>query len=180
MDRLHYQKDPCVKYDSHHKLWIYLHRNRNLDYPGWKKIKNNDDINIVSESVENKSNKNENTNIIIEDVPCEYMDHVDECIAQSGDVLRLSIPDKKLIALAYMLFKKGKNVKVISDDYTIQNSLKIMNIPFSGVVTEGINEIYNWKKVCQGCKHEFDMDYPYDDCEICGSKIFKKRIKVKR
>ena len=31
-------------------------------------IKNNDDINIVSESVENKSNKNENTNIIIEDL----------------------------------------------------------------------------------------------------------------
>ena len=28
LDRLHYQKDPCVKYDSHHKLWIYLHRNR--------------------------------------------------------------------------------------------------------------------------------------------------------
>lgn len=122
----------------------------------------------------------EENKLIIEDVPCEYMDHVDECIVQSGDVLRLSIPDKKLIALAYMLFKKGKNVKVISDDYTIQNSLKIMNIPFSGVVTEGINEIYNWKKVCQGCKHEFDMDYPYDDCEICGSKIFKKRIKVKR
>ena len=67
LDRLHYQKDPCVKYDSHNKLWIYLHRNRNLDYPGWKKMKNNDDINIVSESHENKSTKNEN-NIIIEDL----------------------------------------------------------------------------------------------------------------
>ena len=68
LDRLHYQKDPCVKYDSHHKLWIYLHRNRNLDYPGWKKIKNNEEINIVSESNENKSNKNENSNIVIEDL----------------------------------------------------------------------------------------------------------------
>ena len=69
LDRLHYQKDPCVKYDSHHKLWIYLHRNRNLDYPGWKKMKGNEEINIVSESNENKSNKNENnTNIVIEDL----------------------------------------------------------------------------------------------------------------
>jgi hypothetical protein len=66
LDRLHYQKDPCVKYDSHHKLWIYLHRNRNLDYPGWKKIKNNEEINIVSESNENKS-KNEN-NLVAEDL----------------------------------------------------------------------------------------------------------------
>ena len=75
LDRLHYQKDPCVKYDSHHKLWIYLHRNRTLDYPGWKKMKNNDDINIVSESVENKSNKNENTNITIEDLDDENNDN---------------------------------------------------------------------------------------------------------
>jgi len=37
LDRLQYQKDPCVKYDSHHKLWIYLQRNRTLDYPGWKR-----------------------------------------------------------------------------------------------------------------------------------------------
>ncbi|XP_077985640.1 uncharacterized protein LOC144440211 [Glandiceps talaboti] len=28
LDRLHYEKDPCVKYDTHKKLWIYLHRNR--------------------------------------------------------------------------------------------------------------------------------------------------------
>ncbi|XP_048588629.1 nuclear factor related to kappa-B-binding protein isoform X3 [Nematostella vectensis] len=28
LDRLHYEKDPCVKYDSNRKVWIYLHRNR--------------------------------------------------------------------------------------------------------------------------------------------------------
>jgi len=48
-------------------LWIYLHRNRSLDYSGWNKIKNNDEVNIVSESQENKSSKNGN-NIIIEDL----------------------------------------------------------------------------------------------------------------
>ena len=25
LDRLHYEKDPCVKYDSEKKLWFYLH-----------------------------------------------------------------------------------------------------------------------------------------------------------
>ena len=118
--------------------------------------------------------------LTIEDVPSDYIGCVDEFISNSGDVLRLSAPDKKLISLAYMMHNDGKNVKVISDDYTIQNTLKIMGIPYSGVITEGIKEIYNWKKVCEGCKKEYDNDYPFDDCEICGSKIFKKRIKVRK
>lgn len=28
LDRLHYEKDPCVKYDSEKKLWFYLHKNK--------------------------------------------------------------------------------------------------------------------------------------------------------
>lgn len=118
--------------------------------------------------------------LVIQDVPSKYIICVNDIISKSGDILRLSQPDTKLIALAYMFSKQGKNVKVISDDYTIQNTLKIMNIPYSGIITEGIKGIYNWKKVCEGCKKEFDEDYPFDDCEICGSKIFKKRIKVNK
>lgn len=113
--------------------------------------------------------------LVIQDVPDSYVKSVEKIISKSGDVLRLSYPDKKLISLAYMLSDDGKNVKVISDDYTIQNTLKIMKIPYSGIITEGIKEIYNWKKVCEGCKKEYGEDYPFDDCEICGSKIFKKK-----
>jgi UPF0271 protein len=122
----------------------------------------------------------EDGKLSIQDVPSEYISSVNDIISGSGDILRLSLPDKKLISLAYMLHEKGRNVKVISDDYTIQNTLKIMNIPYSGVITEGIKGIYNWKKVCEGCKKEYDDSYPFDDCEICGSKIYKKRIKVNR
>ena len=112
--------------------------------------------------------------LIIQDVEAKCIDEVDEVISASGDVLRLSVADKKLIALAL------RNVKVISDDYTIQNSLKIMKIPYSSIITDGIKGVYNWKKVCEGCKKEYSEDYPFDDCEICGSRIFKKRIKVDR
>ncbi|OXA60062.1 nuclear factor related to kappa-B-binding protein isoform X2 [Folsomia candida] len=31
LDRLHYERDPCVRYDSHKKSWIYLHRDRTQD-----------------------------------------------------------------------------------------------------------------------------------------------------
>ena len=116
--------------------------------------------------------------LIILDVETKYIDEVEEIISKSGDVLRLSEADKKLIALALMLSDRGENVKVISDDYTIQNSLKIMEIPYSSIITDGIKGVYNWKKVCEGCKKEYSEDYPFDDCEICGSRIFKKRIKV--
>ena len=118
--------------------------------------------------------------LIVQDVDRKYLDKTEENISKSGDVLRLSQPDTKLIAMAYMFSKQGKNVKVISDDYTIQNTLKIMNIPYSGIITEGIKEIYNWKKVCRGCKKEFEENYPFDDCDVCGFKIFKKRIKVNK
>ena len=36
LDRLHYEPDPCVKYDSDRKLWIYLHKERTLDHTDWK------------------------------------------------------------------------------------------------------------------------------------------------
>ena len=115
--------------------------------------------------------------LIIQDVGEKYIKEVNEIISKSGDVLRLSVPDKKLIALALMLRDEGKNIKVISDDYTIQNTLKIINIPYSGIMTDGIKGVYNWKKVCEGCKKEFDENYPFDDCDVCGSKVFNKRIK---
>ena len=118
--------------------------------------------------------------LVIQDVSTEYVSCVNNIISESGDILRLSLPDKKLISLAYMLSQEGHNVKVITDDYTIQNTLKIMKIPYSGIITDGIKGIYNWKKVCEGCKKEYAEDYPFEDCEICGSRIFKKRIKVNR
>ena len=112
--------------------------------------------------------------LVIQDVPIGYISRVNDIISESGDILRLSKPDRKLIALAYMLSEQGMDVKVISDDYTIQNTLKIMDIPYSGVMTEGIKGIYNWRKVCEGCKKEFDADYPFDDCEICADPFGRR------
>lgn len=28
LDRLHYERDPCVQFDADRKLWVYLHRDR--------------------------------------------------------------------------------------------------------------------------------------------------------
>ena len=98
---------------------------------------------------------------------------IDKIIESSGDILRLSDVDKNIVALALKFKKKGFDPVVVTDDYSMQNTLKIIEIPYRSVLTEGIKEIYNWVKKCKGCKKTYPSDYVYEDCEICGSPIFK-------
>ncbi|CAI2359723.1 unnamed protein product [Moneuplotes crassus] len=55
LDRLHYETDPCVKYDSEKRLWIYLHKNRQINYPLWGSQNPNEPPNTI----ENNSYKPE-------------------------------------------------------------------------------------------------------------------------
>ena len=127
---------------------------------------------ILNQAIEDKK-------IIIKEPEAVYLDRLNDIISESGDDLRLSNPDKKLLALALNLLDECNcDIKVLTDDYSMQNVLKILEIPYESIITEGIKGVYNWKKTCEGCKREYPADYPYDDCEICGSKIFKKRIKT--
>lgn len=103
--------------------------------------------------------------------------NVSNIIIKSGDVLRLSDVDKNLVALAFKLKRENKNPLVVTDDYSMQNVLKIVGIPYRSVLTEGINEIYGWVKICKGCKKKYPPEYVFDECEICGTRIIKKRIK---
>ncbi|MCQ2816566.1 MAG: hypothetical protein MJ252_04780 [archaeon] len=57
LDRLHYEKDPCVKYDLHQKLWIYLHRERTLDYHGWKCQDDDGKVSNIEEDDNSKYNE---------------------------------------------------------------------------------------------------------------------------
>ncbi len=105
--------------------------------------------------------------------------NVTDVIRKSGDVLRLSDEDKSLVALAFKLKRENKDPMVVTDDYSMQNVLKIVGIPFRSVLTEGIKEIYSWIKICKGCKKKYPPEYPFDECEICGTRIIKRRIKKK-
>ena len=102
----------------------------------------------------------EDGKIIIREPTKESAIELNKIISTSGDDLRLSEADKSLLA------------------FSMQNVLKILDIPYDSIITEGIKGVYNWVKTCEGCKKEFDADYPFDDCEICGSKVFKRRIKT--
>ena len=121
----------------------------------------------------------EDGKIIIREPTKESAIELNKIISTSGDDLRLSEADKSLLALALdLLNEENANIKVLTDDYSMQNVLKILDIPYDSIITEGIKGVYNWVKTCEGSKKEFDADYPFDDCEICGSKVFKRRIKT--
>jgi len=94
----------------------------------------------------------------------------------SGDILRLSEVDTEILALAVTLTESYEPI-LVTDDYSIQNLSKILKILYRSVLTQGIEEVYRWILICQGCKKQYPPQYKGEDCEICGSKLFKRRIK---
>ncbi|MDD3754381.1 MAG: ribonuclease VapC [Methanobacterium sp.] len=114
--------------------------------------------------------------IILEEPDFESTKKVQMAIENSGDILRLSEVDKQVVALAVTLRKKFYPV-VVTDDYSIQNILKILNIPYKSVLTQGITEVYGWIKICRGCRKKYPPDYDYEECEICGSAVYMKPTK---
>lgn len=122
----------------------------------------------------------ENRQIIVEEPEEEDLKKVENAIKLSGDILRLSEVDKSIIALALKLKRQGYYPIVVTDDFSMQNSLKTINIEYSSILTQGIKEIYNWIKICKGCKKKYPNEYKFEDCEICGSRIIKRRVKIKK
>lgn len=117
-------------------------------------------------------------NITIKEPENVDLREVEDVIKESGDLLRLSDVDKGIIALALNFKRQGIHPVLATDDYSIQNVLKIMGIPFKSVLTKGIEDVVGWVKFCKGCKKAYPSDYPGADCEICGSPISRKRTKT--
>ena len=114
--------------------------------------------------------------IEIEQVNFENDPEVYDVLSNSGDLMRLSETDKEIVALSYKYKKLGHDVITVTDDYSMQNALKLLDIPFKTVLTKGINETIQWKKLCKGCRKEYPSDTKEEECEICGSPIIRKRV----
>jgi UPF0271 protein len=104
------------------------------------------------------------------------LNKVKRTMEESGDVLRLSEVDIRIIALAVTL-TENYEPQLVTDDYSLQNLSRILKIPYRSVLTRGIEDVYRWILICQGCKKQYPHHYEGVDCEICGSKLIKRRIK---
>lgn len=92
------------------------------------------------------------------------MKKVEEAAKKSGDNGRLSPVDMTVLALAVDV-----GGTVLTDDYSIQNTARIMGIPYRAVGQTGIKKVEKWNYQCIGCKKWYKEKMP--DCPICGSTM---------
>lgn len=88
---------------------------------------------------------------------------------KTGDSIRLSKTDVEVIALALYL-----EAKIVTDDYSIQNLAKNMDIEYMGIAQEEIDEEYSWSYRCKKCGRWYD-DYQ-ETCDVCGGEIKSARL----
>ncbi|XP_053665178.1 mucin-12 [Anopheles marshallii] len=75
LDRMHTERDPCVKYDAKRKIWIYLHRNRtkqeferlHMQYQGFTKHKKSNVRKSLRQSKETMSTSNTSKHDLLND-----------------------------------------------------------------------------------------------------------------
>ncbi len=108
----------------------------------------------------------------------ESIEKVRDAAKGTGDDMKLSETDVKLLALANQIKEEGKDVKIVSDDYSIQNVANKLNLEFEGIMQEEIGKEFRWIKKCVGCYREFNSD-EYDMCPICGSGLQNRVIRQK-
>lgn len=88
----------------------------------------------------------------------------------TGDISRLSETDIEVLALALEL-----DAIIFTDDYSIQNLARVLNIEYLPVVEKGITEIFEWESKCSGCARTFDVQN--GTCPVCGSNLKMVRKK---
>ncbi|MFO7618524.1 MAG: nucleic acid-binding protein [Thermoplasmata archaeon] len=93
----------------------------------------------------------------------EAMSVVVAAASRTGDDGRLSETDLQVLALALEL-----KATIVSDDYSVQNVARVLEIPCQGQL-EGIRAVIHWTYRCKGCGRYYEEAQP--DCPICGSEV---------
>lgn len=88
---------------------------------------------------------------------------VEKMLKKTAD--KLSPTDRGVLALALDFKKKGKEIAIVSDDYGVQNTGKLLKLEVKSVVQRGIKRTLAWTRKCPACKKETDED----ECPACGT-----------
>jgi UPF0271 protein len=100
-------------------------------------------------------------------------------LVKSRNFTRMSAADLSVLALAKELKEEGKEPEVMTDDYSIQNFLKILNIPFTPIIQEGIKRVLSFVYKCPACGKSYNSAQA-THCEFCGTKlVVEKRFSEK-
>ena len=99
------------------------------------------------------------------------IDFIRKTANETGDIDRLSKTDMEILALAYQLRNEGKNPIILTDDYSIQNLAKFLDLDFENINQLKITKKFKWTYRCRGCGKRYkDI---VKTCPICGAEIKK-------
>jgi UPF0271 protein len=104
----------------------------------------------------------------------EFSNKVKVQASKVGDSYLLSETDMQLLALALELKANGDHPEVITDDYSIQNVAKQMEIDFYALATFGIRRLLEWIRYCPACHKEYPINTKVKNCQICGTELKRK------
>lgn len=111
--------------------------------------------------------------IVVRNPSQESIEYIKNITRKIGEHVSLSRTDIEVIALAYELLRKYK-VIVITDDYTIQNVLLHLGIPYKPLRTQGIKVARKYKVYCPKCYY---VSTSYEEyCPICNTKLCKRPV----
>ncbi|MCS6785137.1 MAG: NOB1 family endonuclease [Candidatus Caldarchaeum sp.] len=96
------------------------------------------------------------------------LEKVRQTARETGDLPRLSKADLNLLAAAYDELVGGRDVVVVSDDYSLQNTALRLGLKVMGVGRNVVREVREWIYRCLVCGITYST--PLTRCVVCGGE----------
>ena len=104
----------------------------------------------------------------------KHINKINNFVINEGEAGALSLTDIHILALAQQLKSNGISPIVVTDDYSIQNILSILDIRHKSLTTKGINRKVRWLIYCPGCRRNYQEFTSDKKCPICGTELSRK------
>ncbi len=103
----------------------------------------------------------------------EKVREVEKVAFKTGDLGYLSAADLETLALALEMREQGLEPIILTDDFSIQNVAKHLNIRVVSIITTGIKRMIKWIKYCPACGAVY-TNRNIKKCQICGTTLKRK------
>ena len=115
--------------------------------------------------------------MLIESIELEWMtvstEDAELAAAETGDLPRLSPVDLDVLAIAI-----ATGQELFTDDYSLQNVCRSLEIPFHAVSNRKSTQQWSWELRCIGCRATKKADSQSEqECDVCGSVMKVKRAR---
>ncbi|MHA1335260.1 MAG: NOB1 family endonuclease [Promethearchaeota archaeon] len=142
-----------------------------------KEIKqNNRNINVLNQ-LEAAINGG---NLTVQKPEEKYIRKIIDESKKTGDYKALSEADIELLALSLEVKEsQNENILIITDDYSMQNICKALNLNYKNYLQKGIKKKISWEIYCPICKKIFEPTYLNEMCDNCDIKLKRRPKKEK-